>query len=68
MNAALASMPGILFFAIMGFLALTRPASIPRMFGVTEHTPESRTEVRSVYGGFGIAIAACTFLARVQLT
>ena len=29
-----------------------------RPFGVTPETPTSRSEIRAVYGGFGLAIAA----------
>jgi Domain of unknown function (DUF4345)/Domain of unknown function (DUF4267) len=57
MSPWLVSLPGILFFAGMGLLALARPNLISQMFGVTQSTTESRTEVRSVYGGFGLAMA-----------
>jgi hypothetical protein len=45
-------------FAAMGLATLARPQIIPATFGVTEATIESRNEIRAVYGGFGIAIAA----------
>ena len=45
-------------FAGMGVAALVRPALIWAPFGVAPTTPESRNEVRAVYGGFGLAIAA----------
>lgn len=48
----------IVFFAGMGVLALVRPGAIPRLFGDEARTAASRTEVRSVYGGFGLAAAA----------
>lgn len=47
-----------LFFAGMGLVALARPAMIWAPFGVTPSTPAARNEVRAVYGGFGVAIAA----------
>lgn len=47
-----------LFFAGMGLVALARPAMIWAPFGVAPSTPAARNEVRAVYGGFGIAIAA----------
>lgn len=51
------------FFAGMGLAALVRPAFIWAPFGVALTTPESRNEVRAVYGGFGLAIAAMLVLA-----
>lgn len=47
-----------LFFAGMGLVALARPATIWEPFGVTPSTPAARNEVRAVYGGFGVAMAA----------
>ncbi|MFL6023340.1 MAG: DUF4345 family protein [Marmoricola sp.] len=44
-------------FAGMGLAALVRPAFIWAPFGVEPTTPESRSEVRAVYGGFGLALA-----------
>lgn len=51
-----------IFFAAMGVAALVRPALIWAPFGVEPTTPESRSEVRAVYGGFGLAIAALLVL------
>ncbi|HUQ00522.1 MAG TPA: DUF4345 family protein [Aeromicrobium sp.] len=45
-------------FAVMGLAALVRPALIWAPFGVEPTTAESRSEVRAVYGGFGLALAA----------
>ena len=45
------------FFLGMGLYALAAPASLIRPFGITLSRPESRAEVRAVYGGFGLAIA-----------
>jgi hypothetical protein len=45
------------FFLGMGLYALVAPASLIRPFGVALVRPESRAEVRAVYGGFGLAIA-----------
>ena len=42
----------------MGLYALAAPAALIRPFGVTPETPTSRSEIRAVYGGFGLAIAA----------
>lgn len=45
-------------FAAMGLYALAAPARVPALFGVEVRTPEGRNEVRAVYGGFGLAVAA----------
>ena len=41
------------FFLGMSLFALARPAALIRPFGITLPIPESRAEVRAVYGGFG---------------
>ena len=51
------------FFLGMGVFALARPAAMIRPFGITLPIPESRAEVRAVYGGFGLAIAGVLALA-----
>ena len=51
------------FFLGMGIFALARPATMIRPFGITLPLPESRAEVRAVYGGFGLAIAGMLALA-----
>jgi hypothetical protein len=45
-------------FAAMGLMALARPESIVAYFGTPGLTRDGRNEVRAVYGGFGLAIAA----------
>src|SRR3954453_6958340 len=45
-------------FGVMGLAALLRPALIWAPFGVVPTTAESRNEIRAVYGGFGLALAA----------
>lgn len=52
-----------IFFLGMGVFALFRPADLIRPFGITLPIPESRAEVRAVYGGFGLAIAGMLALA-----
>ena len=56
MNAAALIVAALL--AGMGIAALVRPAFIWAPFGVAPTTPEARNEVRAVYGGFGVAVAA----------
>ncbi len=46
------------FFAGMGGYALAAPAAIIRPFGIQLTEAAARSEVRAVYGGFGLAIAA----------
>jgi hypothetical protein len=60
MNAA--ALVVAVLFAVMGLGALVRPALIWAPFGVEPTTPEARSEVRAVYGGFGLALAALLVL------
>ena len=53
----------IVFFIGMGALALASPESISRINGTPTLTPAGRNEVRAVYGGFGLAVAAILVLA-----
>ncbi|WP_205876941.1 DUF4345 domain-containing protein [Mycobacterium camsae] len=54
------------FFLGMGLYALAAPASLIQVFGITLPTRESRSEVRAVYGGFGVAIAGVLAFAAFQ--
>ncbi|RSM88713.1 DUF4345 domain-containing protein [Kibdelosporangium aridum] len=45
------------FFLAMGVYGLIAPAALARPFRIRVDTPEARSEIRVVYGGFGIAIA-----------
>jgi hypothetical protein len=47
---------GVLF-AGMGVYALAAPAALIRPFGTTLGGAASRSQIRAVYGGFGLAIA-----------
>ncbi len=42
----------------MGLGAIARPVLVTRQFGIFDLTVAGRNEVRSVYGGFGLAMAA----------
>lgn len=53
------------FFAGMGIYALAAPAAIIRPFGIALGEAASRSEVRAVYGGFGLAIAGVLTYAAV---
>jgi len=53
------------FFAGMGCYALAAPAAIIRPFGITLEGAAARSEVRGVYGGFGLAIAGVLGYAAV---
>jgi hypothetical protein len=46
------------FFLGMGVYAFIAPAHLVAPFHLRAATPEGRSEVRAVYGGFGIAVAA----------
>ncbi|MEU0386352.1 DUF4345 family protein [Streptomyces chartreusis] len=47
-----------LFFLGMGLFGLVAPGVLIRPFGIELSVPEARTEVRAVYGGFGVAVGA----------
>ncbi|GAA1939295.1 DUF4345 domain-containing protein [Amycolatopsis minnesotensis] len=44
------------FFFGMGGYALVAPAALVRPFGLGAATADARTEIRAVYGGFGLAV------------
>jgi uncharacterized protein DUF4345 len=54
------------FFFGMGVYALAAPAAIIRPFGITLVDATSRSEVRAVYGGFGLAIAGVLVFAVLE--
>jgi hypothetical protein len=49
---------GAAFYLGVGAAALARPALVPAIFGGAAPTPAARTEVRAVYGGLPLAMAA----------
>ena len=53
-------------FLGMGGYGLVAPAALIRPFGVGLPGPEARTEIRAVYGGFGVAMAAVLTVAAVR--
>ncbi|MDB4993460.1 MAG: putative rane protein [Myxococcaceae bacterium] len=46
------------FFVCMGASGLFNPKGVVERFGMTADTPDARAEIRAVYGGFGIGVAA----------
>jgi hypothetical protein len=46
-----------LFYAMIGLAALLRPERLLEGFGILVGTPDSRNEIRAVYGGFPLAVA-----------
>lgn len=55
------------FFLGMGVYGLVAPAALIRPFGVVLATSDARTEVRAVYGGFGVAVAALLAMAAADV-
>ncbi|EGD41651.1 hypothetical protein NBCG_04022 [Nocardioidaceae bacterium Broad-1] len=55
------------FFLAMGTYALISPAALVAPFRLAAQSPESRSEVRAVYGGFGIAMAAVLGAAALDI-
>ncbi|MDZ4269030.1 MAG: DUF4345 family protein [Mycobacterium sp.] len=51
------------FFAGMGVYALAAPGRLVAPFDITLASGTARAEVRAVYGGFGLAIAAMLVVA-----
>lgn len=66
MTTALIVIIGV-FFLGMGCVALVAPTIVPRQFGMTVSGSgdNGRAEVRAVYGGFGLAMAAMLAVALV---
>lgn len=55
------------FFLGMGLLGLAAPQTLIRPFGIELGTATARTEVRAVYGGFGVAVGVLLALAAFDL-
>jgi len=53
-------------FAAMGLYALVVPHKIVDRFGVMVETGDGRNEIRAVYGGFGVAVAALLVVPAFQ--
>ena len=54
---------GAALFAAMGVGALARPDLVLGQFGLRNLSAAARSEVRAVYGGFGLAMAALLLFA-----
>ena len=50
-------------FALMGIAALAKPTLVTRQFGIRGLEAAGRSEVRAVYGGFGLATSGALLLA-----
>nr|WP_176879624.1 DUF4345 domain-containing protein [Prauserella marina] len=55
------------FFLGMGVFALAAPSALSKPFRIVVDAPESRSEIRAVYGGFGIAVAVVLGLAAADI-
>ena len=53
-------------FACMGVAALVRPMLVAAQFGAIADSSDARTEIRAVYGGFGVAMAVLLIVAALQ--
>lgn len=51
------------FFSGMGVFALAAPVAMLRPFAITLQEAQSRSEVRAVYGGYGLAMGAVLAIA-----
>jgi membrane associated rhomboid family serine protease len=52
-------------FAVMGVAALLVPDRVTGQFGIPRFSVAGRNEIRGVYGGFGLAMAAMLVVATV---
>lgn len=52
-----------LFFGAIGVSAMIRPRNLLKGFSIEANEPESRNEIRAVYGGFPLAVAALLILS-----
>jgi hypothetical protein len=50
-------------FALMGIGAIMKPNVVTQQFGIPQLSVAGRSEVRGVYGGFGLAMAAVLVVA-----
>lgn len=66
MNSLIIAVIGALFLA-MGLYAFVAPAALAAPFHLAVQTPESRSEIRAVYGGFGVAVAVVLGVAALDL-
>lgn len=46
------------FFLLMGIAALLQPTMVLALFGTDVRARDTKNEIRAVYGGFGVAVAA----------
>ena len=46
------------FYAALGAACLAQPERVPAAFGAAEPPPAYRNEIRAIYGGFPLALAA----------
>lgn len=65
MAVAVIAVVGVFFFG-MGVYGLVAPAALVKPFAITLGDAQSRSEVRGVYGGFGLAIAGVLALAAIR--
>lgn len=49
---------GAAAYAGLGIVSFLKPAMVPALFGGSAPTVDSRTEIRAVYGGMPLAMAA----------
>jgi len=55
-----------LFFGAIGVSAMIRPRNLLQGFSIEANEPESRNEIRAVYGGFPLAAAALLIFSLTQ--
>ncbi|MBB3724954.1 DUF4345 domain-containing protein [Nonomuraea dietziae] len=62
MTAAVIAVVAV-FFLAMGVYGLVAPTALIRPFRIVADSAEARTEIRAVYGGYGVAVAGLLMVA-----
>jgi len=51
------------FYAVIGLAAIAKPQTLLKGFGLEANAPDSRNEIRGVYGGFPLVVAGLLLFA-----
>ena len=63
MFGLIAVMGAAMFYGVIGLAAITRPQTLLKGFGIEAIGPDSRNEIRGVYGGFPLVVAGLLLFA-----
>lgn len=57
---------GAIFYGAIGVAAMIRPVNLLQAFSITAEAPESRNEIRGVYGGLPLAISGLLIYSLIR--